>query len=903
MGAVTNFIEDTVDFVSDVGEALVDAAQDIGEAIVDAGSDFLTFIWEEVFVAPIEKIFALFGYTGETVYSTEVFSKKLLDRDVDDNLTLAIVRAIRADEDIVPHIQYVLTTNIVNSLNLYISQGKENYIHGLPTVLGGFQQLNNEAIDDAITDYEGGEITILTAFREIPPDEHQVKWYLQENENYTENNSQLFKPPDPIPWFYDGFHLDINDDFIVDLQRTINAVGIQSAVSIDTGSHDGLANAAVLTDTSKVWIVNNFIGDLLVNNTDGSSGIITANTINTITAVLSGGTEDDWDITDSYSIFKNNAAILTDLTETWVVNEWLGETIQNTTDGSVGIVLSNTATTVTATLLGGTDNDWDIGDGYILSRDEISTLDYAIPAIEFGMYYVVTYELDVDPTYTKYWMYEFDEGTYPELDRGYSGTGDSVETVFRGAEMVPIVPVRKNFTNIDSDKESPEYLSCKKQLKILNLDFDDISNQVSENPSIDQIEDVFILFALNVYTESQAGKKALYTLFMQLWTTSEVSQADFQQSLIDNPASPEMNTARIDEQNYNVILKYDYISSTRINGVIGEVGTFDSEIVVLPNKPNDRFPPEGEEPTYGGINSYILLKYQYSTTHYNQFRIQGPALFIGILTTAGELRNNNVELSDDAAARENFNLPLPGSLVQSRVLNNFERDQIIQESLIMVIYASDSVWLEWYETPGFLRFLSVILTIVAIIVIFWDWSGSTSAALWALAQAILYQYAISLILKELLIAYGDSDRAKALIIAAYIAASFYGPGGGSGLDWAEALLFAVTAALNAITIDLQLQGEELQREVDAFLVDAEEREDELDAAKDLLDNNTGLNIWELATYTPIDPYEKPSSFYTRTVHTGNPGVLSLAQIESFVDNQLELPELDNYSFQPESVYT
>ena len=36
----------------------------------------------------------------------------------------------------------------------------------------------------------------------------------------------------------------------------------------------------------------------------------------------------------------------------------------NSTDGSSAIITDNDATTVTATLTGGTDNDWDIGDTY-----------------------------------------------------------------------------------------------------------------------------------------------------------------------------------------------------------------------------------------------------------------------------------------------------------------------------------------------------------------------------------------------------------------------------------------------------------------------------------------------------------------------------------------------------------
>jgi hypothetical protein len=60
-----------------------------------------------------------------------------------------------------------------------------------------------------------------------------------------------------------------------------------------------------------------------------------------------------------------NAAVLTDSSESYTTNEWVGYTIYNTTDGSQGLVTANTATTVTAVLYGGTDNDWDVGDAYV----------------------------------------------------------------------------------------------------------------------------------------------------------------------------------------------------------------------------------------------------------------------------------------------------------------------------------------------------------------------------------------------------------------------------------------------------------------------------------------------------------------------------------------------------------
>jgi hypothetical protein len=68
-----------------------------------------------------------------------------------------------------------------------------------------------------------------------------------------------------------------------------------------TGVHDGAANAAVLTDTTARWDAN-LVGAKLYNITDGSSTTITAQTRTTLTGVLAGGTDNDWDVGDVYRI-------------------------------------------------------------------------------------------------------------------------------------------------------------------------------------------------------------------------------------------------------------------------------------------------------------------------------------------------------------------------------------------------------------------------------------------------------------------------------------------------------------------------------------------------------------------------------------------------------------------------
>ena len=70
-----------------------------------------------------------------------------------------------------------------------------------------------------------------------------------------------------------------------------------------TGQHDGGADSATLTDTTARF-PQMLVGWTIYNITDGSSATITAisGDMQTITGALSGGAEDDWDISDEYRI-------------------------------------------------------------------------------------------------------------------------------------------------------------------------------------------------------------------------------------------------------------------------------------------------------------------------------------------------------------------------------------------------------------------------------------------------------------------------------------------------------------------------------------------------------------------------------------------------------------------------
>lgn len=78
----------------------------------------------------------------------------------------------------------------------------------------------------------------------------------------------------------------------------------------DTGSHTAADSLTIMTDAVRAlgnWVVNELVGYTIFNITDGSSGVITANTINTVTvAALAGGGDNTWQAGDTYMVQRDN---------------------------------------------------------------------------------------------------------------------------------------------------------------------------------------------------------------------------------------------------------------------------------------------------------------------------------------------------------------------------------------------------------------------------------------------------------------------------------------------------------------------------------------------------------------------------------------------------------------------
>jgi len=84
---------------------------------------------------------------------------------------------------------------------------------------------------------------------------------------------------------------------------TINGTIKSTVLTTCEGTDDsGTTNQAFLTDSGESWPTNAYVGMTLYNITDGSSTTVTANDGTTMTGTLAGGSENDWDNGDSWAV-------------------------------------------------------------------------------------------------------------------------------------------------------------------------------------------------------------------------------------------------------------------------------------------------------------------------------------------------------------------------------------------------------------------------------------------------------------------------------------------------------------------------------------------------------------------------------------------------------------------------
>ena len=122
---------------------------------------------------------------------------------------------------------------------------------------------------------------------------------------------------------------------------------------------------------------------------------------------------------------------------------------------------------------------------------------------------------------TKFVFYQVGSGGYPTVDAAVTNPVEIVGKYF------PYGYFRYDKVSERDDTSSASYKSNKKLVNKLGLDYDDLADQINENPDIKDVQQAILHFAIAPESDSEICNRYLFDYFEQLFYAQDV---DLQQS-------------------------------------------------------------------------------------------------------------------------------------------------------------------------------------------------------------------------------------------------------------------------------------------------------------------------------------------------------------------------------------
>jgi len=475
---------------------------------------------------------------------------------------------------------------------------------------------------------------------------------------------------------------------------------------------------------------------------------------------------------------------------------------------------------------------------------------------------------------TKYWMYEYGAGTYPTLDAVFVN-GPQVS-----GSYFPFAYFRYNKQSVISNKTTPAYLTSKKMVKYLGIDYDTVAEAIDENPDIGDVEQAMLTMAVPALSENPIEARYLFEYFENLHAVMGGTTLSALTSISDRLSgnSTAKNTIVIKDAQFKMAITNDGIHKRIVAGSIGKIGTHNNSFVITNVETSFVDSESGQTSVSVTPIKTHAYRRQIAPGLYEEVKVRNLKMSYFVFenyTTVGDETDDILLIPIDRTISQRYSIG--------------DREILYARSLHYVFNSRIVTKVKWYQT-GFFRDLLIVISIALAI---YD-GGATLGAVLGLTgtAAIVATIVIQLIVgKVLAVAFKYFVKIFGAEVATAIAilALLYGgyqvlqAGGVAGAPWAQALLELSTGLQQAAMV---ARFEDLLGEVAAFQLFVEEQTTLLETSKQLLENSTLLSPFVIFG-------ESPEDFYNRTVHSGNIGVLGITAISSYVDIALTLPKLND----------
>ena len=528
-----------------------------------------------------------------------------------------------------------------------------------------------------------------------------------------------------------------------------------------------------------------------------------------------------------------------------------------------------------------------VGDSILLpgtQKEGSLTMTVEVPD-ETKEYYQVSYEVN---DARKWWIYPAGSGVYTKLDDIAMQPPEVSGTFF------PFAYFRYDKKSETSDKSSESYKSTKQLVKRLGLNFDQIAENIDENPDIKDVAQAMMVYGVPPETEDDLEREYLFTFFNNLYNMQEpaakramAGSASIKYLTGGVQMSDGWNSVVLEIADKRFRMKFMVKNMTKkyIVGNVAGVGKYHS--AVGESDYSYEYVDQESGTTQQAVTKipYYAYRKQVSGTLYVEIRVYGMELEYYIFQQHHTTSDDNKKI---------LLIPIDRSITEDWSI--VKKEVLYARSLHFVFNSMKVIKLKWYQTGIFQIFMVIIAVVISIFIYGLDGGTLVGAALGATVGAtvaavviqVIVNYVISLLMGELFKVIAKAIGGNLAILLAVVAAvagayQIIDAGSVANAPWASDLLFAANGLSQAGLAEMM--GDLLDSYND-FLSVADTATQTLDDANKLLEGNKYLNPFVLFG-------ESPTNYYNRTIHSGNVGILGISAISSYTEIALKLPDIND----------
>ena len=537
----------------------------------------------------------------------------------------------------------------------------------------------------------------------------------------------------------------------------------------------------------------------------------------------------------------------------------------------------------------------------------------------------------------------------PEVTLGINNLGNNQELPeepipFPGA-FYPIVSIRDGGTFLTKESDEPRYDSSRKTLKrtglrltelISNIEKDDREDEngdvIPGNP-VNELDDVFFLYGLDLYTQHPESIGYMYDFCELLDQHAQMTQAQFhtfRDAYESPPGGIDPDTIpsnaiflKTKAEEFDVIINFDYVyQNGPFNGLLipdGETKPDNLSIVT-------KFIPETYTSPDSGTEKHVdpsTIAYHKQLTRvawgdasdtYGTYTLVGIAHETHVkaygaerlvFRTIGDKPNgggqptgtydtfNGLPPGDDDYGRSGIYFPLCKDILELR--HSAQEEEVLVDAMMLAMHAAEEVELKWYQQTWF----KIVMVAITAVLMYYGLGKlaieamNSTAALFELAATIGIGFIVEMIATKI---GGTLGLVIAAVAAVYLVKTSTFSAATTLLPQADKLLKAVAIVTSLYEAKVKQDIGDLREEVDEYDDLIKSKKQAIHEAYAMMGaNQQEFNFLDLLIEDMMSaPELTPSEFYA-TAKTTNVAAIVKESISEYHSNMKMLPDATQQS--------